>query len=241
LLTGVAHADLRRLEFDLSHVGYLIYNRHRHSTEFSPLIQRSSIGYRDDPCADTVWHETRAHQPCKSLAKWNRGTLDRKLPQGSARSVVSTDRYFTVGYESSSDHAAQTERSARRNFDIDTGRVRKETAVFPTKTDGFCGCSRNRIVDNGSQSPLSVGGMRFSQRISKNIDRVDVHSERLPDVPRAGNRQSIRGTGSARHRNREAGRHLAFKNGLGNSRCGVCLCSCECGGGLHAKPVASQC
>jgi hypothetical protein len=73
-----------------------------------------------------------------------------------------------VGYESSSDYSAQSERSAFRNSDIDTGRGRKVTAVFPTRADGFCRCCRNGIAGNGSLPPPSVGGMRFSQRISQN-------------------------------------------------------------------------
>ena len=34
----------------------------------------------------TERHETRAHKPCKPLAEWSRGTLDRKLSQRASRS-----------------------------------------------------------------------------------------------------------------------------------------------------------
>src|SRR4029434_10319394 len=37
--------------------------------------------------AESGRHKIRAHKPCKPVAKWNRGTLDRKLSQIASRTI----------------------------------------------------------------------------------------------------------------------------------------------------------
>jgi putative transposase len=89
----IEHGRRRILHFNITEhpTGHWIVQQLREAfPEFCPyryaILDRDGKFGGGNRAADRQRHETHTHKPCKPLAEWSRGTLDRELSQRASRS-----------------------------------------------------------------------------------------------------------------------------------------------------------